>query len=286
MDFLALLFVQVLFAIASLALISIGLAIVFGMLRVINFAHGEFLMMGGFAFVLLVNAGVNFWLAMFILAPLCVGVIGLIIERLVIRHLYGRIIDTVLATWGISLLLVGLASTFIGYYQKGVTPPFGPIQIGAYSEGWYTIFVIVVAALLLGGIYLFLKKTRMGLIARATMQEPEMASAIGIARERVYAVTFACGAAISGFAGAVMAPITGVVPTSGVTYIAKSFITVISGGPSVIAGTASASGLFGSISQITSIFTRPVIGEAMLLLSAVVLLRFFPTGLTGRILRR
>src|SRR5262249_33231763 len=116
MDFAAIVVIQILYAIASLALISVGLAVVFCMSRVINFAHGEFLMMGGYAVILLTNAGVNLWLAMLVAAPV-VGLIGVVIERLVIRHLYGRIIDTVLATWGLSLLLIGLAATFLGYYQ-------------------------------------------------------------------------------------------------------------------------------------------------------------------------
>ncbi|MDE0008279.1 MAG: branched-chain amino acid ABC transporter permease, partial [Gammaproteobacteria bacterium] len=101
MDFAAIIVAQVLFAIASLALISVGLAIIFGMMRVINFAHGEFLMMGGFTALLLHHAGLDLWLAMFVAAPLVVGLFGVLVERLIIRPLYGRIFETVLATWGL-----------------------------------------------------------------------------------------------------------------------------------------------------------------------------------------
>ena len=107
MDFAAIVVAQVLFAIASLALISVGLAIIFGMMRVINFAHGEFLMMGGFTALLLHQAGLDLWLAMFVAAPLVVGLFGVVVERLIIRPLYGRIFETVLATWGLSLLMIG-----------------------------------------------------------------------------------------------------------------------------------------------------------------------------------
>jgi branched-subunit amino acid ABC-type transport system permease component len=286
MDFVAVLALQVLYAVASLALISAGLAIIFGMLRVINFAHGEFLMMGGYAFVMLTHLGVNTWVAMLVGAPLIVGLIGVVIERLVIRHLYGRTIETILATWGLSLFLIGLASTTLGYFQMGVTPPFGSLQIGRYQQGGYMLFVIGVSIVSFAAIYLFLRRSRWGLIARATMQNAEMASALGVARERVYAVTFFAGAAFTGLAGAVMAPISGVVPTTGIAYIARAFITVIPGGTTVITGTVVASVLFGTVSQVTAFVTRPVVGEAALLLTAVILLRFLPSGITPRFFRR
>jgi branched-chain amino acid transport system permease protein len=98
-DFTAILLIQVSYAIASLALISVWLAVIYGMMRVINFAHGEFLMLGGYAVILPVQAGVNLWIAMLVIAPLTVGPFGIAVERLIIRPLYGRVIDTVLATW-------------------------------------------------------------------------------------------------------------------------------------------------------------------------------------------
>src|SRR5581483_285687 len=110
-DLIFLLAIQVLYAVASLALISIGLAIIFGMMRVINLAHGEFLMLGGYAAIVATNHGVNIWLAMLVIAPLVVGIIGVIVERLIIRSLYGRIIDTLLATWGLSLFFIGIVTT-------------------------------------------------------------------------------------------------------------------------------------------------------------------------------
>lgn len=286
MDFAAVIVIQILYAIASLALISVGLAIIFGMMRVINFAHGEFLMMGGFAFILLTNAGINAWLSMLVLAPLIVGAFGVVVERLVIRHLYGRVIETVLATWGLSLLLIGLASVTVGYFQKGVTPPLGSVTIGAYREGAYTFFVIGATVVVITGIYLFLRGTRWGLIARGTMQNADMAAALGVPTKRVYAGTFFAGSAISGLAGAILAPISGVVPTTGVTYIAKSFITVISGGTTVIAGTTAASGLFGTVGQSVTFLSRSVVGEVALLITAIILLRFLPEGITGRFFRR
>lgn len=285
MDFAAIVLIQVLYAIASLALISVGLAIIFGMMKVINFAHGEFLMLGGYAVILPVQAGVNLWVAMLIIAPLAVGAIGMVVERLIIRPLYGRVIETVLATWGLSLFLIGIASEVLGYYQEGTKPPLGSVAIGGYRESEYTFFVIGVALAVMAGVYLFLKRTRFGLIALGTMQNPGMAAALGVDTGKVYALTFGLGAALTGLAGAVLAPISGVVPIIGITYIAKAFITVICGGATVLAGTAAASVLFGTVNQVVTFLSTPIIGEVALLAAAVILLRLMPAGITGRFFR-
>ena len=286
MDLAMLAGIQILYAIASLFLISVGLAIIFGMMGVINFAHGEFLMLGGFAFILSVRAGVNFWVAMFVVAPLVVAFIGIVIERLIIRHLYGRIVETILATWGLSLLLIGLASSLFGYYQMGVSPPLGSVQIGSYQEGGYTFFVIGVAVAVAVGLYFLLRHTPFGLIARGTMQSADMASALGVNVKRVYSVTFGIGAALSGLAGAIFAPLTGVLPISGLTYIAKAFITVILGGALPLTGAALSSALLGTVSQATTLVSTSVLGEVMLLVTAIVLLRVLPSGITGRFFKR
>ena len=286
MDLAVVVVVQILYAVASLALISIGLAVIFGMMGVINFAHGEFLMMGGYAMILSVSAGVNFWVAMLVIAPVTVGIIGIVVERLIIRHLYGRVIETVLATWGLSLFFIGLAATVLGYHQKGVAPPFGSIDIGAYREGGYTFFVIGITAVILVAVYVGLKYTRFGLIARGTMQNAGMASSLGVDIDRTYAVTFGLGAALSGLAGAILAPIAGVLPIIGITYVVKAFITVIGGGVVVLAGTGAAATLFGAVSQIVTFLSRPVVGEVALLLAAIIMLRLLPQGITGKYFRR
>ena len=287
MDLFFSLALQILYGIANLALISLGLAIVFGMMRVINLAHGEFLMLGGYTVVVATNNGVNLWFAMLVLAPLVVGVIGLIVERCLIQWLYGRMIDTLLATWGLSLLFIGIITSIFGASTSTViSPPLGAVTIGDYTSSGYELFLIFVVIVLLILVYLTLKFTSLGLVARATMQNADMAACLGISTSRIYMVTFSLGAAVSGLAGGLLAPITGVLPNIGVIYIAKAFITVISGGSAILAGTTSASVLLGGVNGVMSYVTGPTFGEVALLFTAIILLRLMPTGITGRFFRK
>ena len=282
MDLAAIVVIQVLYGIASLVIISAGLAVIFGMMKVINLAHGEFLMLGGYATLGAVKLGINLWVAIFFVAPIFVGLVGVVLERLVIRRLYGRMIDTMLATWGLSLLLVGIVTSLVGNTTAGISTPLGSFTIGSYSVSVYTLLIIGVAVLLGLALRAVLLKTQFGLIARGTMQNPQMADALGISPSRVYSITFAVGAALSGLAGGLLAPLTGVVPTMGSAFIAKAFITVIGGGPAILAGLVSASALFGAINQIAAFLCTPVFGEVALLFAAIVMLRLLPQGITGR----
>ena len=285
MDLVALLAIQVLYAIASLALMSVGLAIIFGMMKVINLAHGEFLMLGGYAAIEANRLGLSIWIAMLIVAPIVVGAIGIIVERTIIRWLYGRMIDTMLATWGLSLFLVGLTTAVFGNTTVGLSAPLGSFEIGQYRTSAYTLFVIGVAVVVLGGVLAVLRFTKLGLIARGTMQNANMAAALGVNPSRVYSITFGVGAALTGLAGAVVAPVSGIFPTIGAAYVAKCFITVIGGGASIVMGTTAASTLFGAVNQIATYVTTPVFGEVALLAAAIVLIRALPQGITGRFFR-
>ncbi len=285
MDYAAIVFLEIVYMIAFLALASAGLAVVFGMMRVINLAHGEFVMLGGYTTLACVQAGINVYVAMLVIAPIVVGIIGLIIERLVIRHLYGRMIDTMLATWGLSLLLVGIVTLIFGSSAVGVPTPIPGYTLGAYQMGGYNLFIIALAAVVMIGMWVVLRHTRLGLIARGAMQNPEVASALGYDPKKVYMTTFAVGAALAGLAGGALAPLTGLLPSSGGAYIAKTFITVITGGAAVLSGTLSSAVMFGAVNQIVSFASTPVIGEIAMLALAIVLLRLMPQGITGRFFR-
>jgi branched-chain amino acid transport system permease protein len=282
MDLAVIVVIQVLYAVASLVIISAGLAVIFGMMKVINLAHGEFMMLGAYSVIGAIKLGINLWVAMLLVAPVAVGLIGVVLERLIIRRLYGRMVDTMLATWGLSLLLVGIVTSIAGNTTAGVSAPLGSFSVGAYSVSGYTLVIIAVAVVLALAIRWVLLRTPWGLIARGTMQKPDMANALGISPSRVYSVTFAVGAALSGLAGGLLAPLTGVVPTMGAAFVAKAFITVIGGGPAILAGLVGASALFGAINQLATFVTTPVFGEVALLVAAIVMLRLLPQGITGR----
>ena len=285
MDYAGVVFLEIIYMIAFLALTSAGLAVVFGMMRVINLAHGEFVMLGGYTTLTCYKAGINIYFAMLIVAPIVVGLIGLIVERLIIRFLYGRMIDTMLATWGLSLFLIGAVTMIFGSSAVNVPTPISGYELGSYQMGGYNLFIIFVALAVMVGVWLVLRYTRVGLIARGAMQNADVASSLGYNPKTVYMITFTAGAALAGLAGGVLAPLTGLLPTSGGAYIAKAFITIVTGGAAVIAGTLSSSIIFGVVSQVVSFASTPVIGEIAMLTLAIVLLRLMPQGITGRFFR-
>jgi branched-chain amino acid transport system permease protein len=282
MDYAAVVAIEIFYAVAVLVLISAGLAVIFGMMRVINLAHGEFLTLGGYAAIVSHKAGVNIYVSMLIMAPLAAAIFGFFVERLIIRRLYGRLINTMLATWGLSLAMMGGFTMIFGNTTTGIATPIAGFTFGRYQLSGYNLFVILMAVVVAVGLYLMLKTTRAGLIARGAMQNTEMTSAFGYNPSRVYLVTFVGGSALAGLAGGVMAPLVGLNPASGANYIAKSFITVIAGGASVVSGALTSAGIFGVISQTVTLLSTPAVGEIALLVVAIILLRLLPTGITGR----
>jgi branched-chain amino acid transport system permease protein len=275
----------VLNSVALLVIISIGLAVIFGMMRVINLAHGEFLMLGAFATLQWTRWGVGIWPAM-VLAALSVGLFGLVVERLLIQHLYGRLADTMLATWGLSLILVQAVVEIYGPATRGIPTPLGSFSIGRYSFSEYRLVMIGGALGLLALVLWVFTRTRYGIIARAVTQRPQMAAALGINIKVVNMATFALGSALAGAGGALLAPVAGVVPSMGGAYIATAFMTVVVGGPGVLTGTSAASGILGSIQYGVSYATTPFFGVGAVLIAAILILRVMPTGLSGRLSRQ
>jgi branched-subunit amino acid ABC-type transport system permease component len=273
---------QIGFSFSIFVLISLGLAVIFGMMRVINLAQGEFLMLGAYASTYAGRAGLDIWLS-FLVAAVAVGVFGMIVERVLIRFLYGRLLDTLLATWGLSLFLVGGITTWLGPQTESMAADLGFVTVSGFAMPKYGLVMMLIAVALLALTWCLWRYTRFGLIVRGTMQNPRMASALGINTGRVYMLTFGFGSAITGFAGAALVPVFGASPTMGGYYIAKAFITVISGGPLPLLGTATASALFASIDGVLSYLTSSVVGEIGVLLVAIVLLRLLPLGVTGRL---
>lgn len=275
---------QIAFSLSIFVFISLGLAVIFGMMRVINLAQGEFIMLGAYACVMCNHAGLPLWLAIPASAA-AVGLFGIVVERTVIRFLYGRLLDTLLATWGLSLLLVGAVTTLLGPQSRSVPVETGSVDFGGYQVSGYSLFMIASAVLLLAGTYALWRYSRLGLIVRGTMQNPDMARALGIKVNRVYMFTFGFGSAITGLAGALLVPVFGAAPTMGLFYVAKAFIAVIAGGHLPLLGTISAASLFGAIDGVIAYTYSSVLGEIAVLLVAILLLRLLPQGITGHLRR-
>ena len=284
MDLAAAVILQAASAVAALVLMSAGLALIFGMMRVINLAQGEFLMLGAYFCTIITQAGISLWIAIF-LSGLAVGLFGILVERAIIQFLYGRIVDTLLATWGLSLFLVGGITWVFGPQTESIASPLGNIPVGDYSVSQYSLVMIAFAVALLIATYCLWRYTRFGLIVRGTMQNPNISAGLGVNTSLIYMLTFGFGSMLTGIAGAVLVPVIGAYPTLGVAYIAKAFITVISGGQMALLGTISAAGLFGTIDGIVAYISSSVIGEMTVLFVAIILLRLLPLGITGKFKR-
>ena len=253
----------------------------FGLMGVINLAHGEFIMFGAYAALFATSVGIPFPIAV-ILASLATAVFGGLVERLIIRHLYGRIFDTLLATWGLSLVLYQSAVLIFGSVTPGIGLPISNVQIGEYSISSYLLFLILVAVLLISGLYWLLTKTGYGITARAAIQDGETASAIGIESSRINTITFALGSGLAGFAGAILLPAIPATPNMGFAYVVKAFLAVIAAGPVTLTGTVVVGGTLGTIGNITASFWTSVVGDFVFFFLTIAILRIFPLGISGR----
>jgi branched-chain amino acid transport system permease protein/urea transport system permease protein len=233
-------------AVSLLALVSLGLFIVFGMMKVINMAHGEFYMLGAYAMWWLLERGVNFWLNL-VAAALVVGLFGIVVERTVVQRLYARgDLSTLLATFGLSILLQrGIAITF-GDRPQFVAAPIsgGPTILGNTYPAYQIVAMILAFAVIAGVILLFLR-TGFGLRARATIVNPSMSAALGIDTARMNALSFALGSALAGFAGALAAPFVSVVPAMGLDWVVRAFLVVIVAGVGAIGAALGGAAIVG-----------------------------------------
>jgi urea ABC transporter permease protein UrtB len=266
--------------ISLLVIVALGLTVTVGMMGVINLAHGELMMIGAFTVLVLTQLGVSLLLAM-LAAPVVSGIVGLIIERLIIRWLYGRVIDTILATAGLSMFLIQIARLIFGSDNRSVQMPGGSITIGSSTIAIYRLLMILVAAVLGALTYFIFTRTRYGLEARAATLNPSMAAAVGINASQINMWTFVFGSALAGIAGAILAPFTTVTPTMAIPFMARAFMTVIVGGPAILLGTTASSAALGSIESTVALATTPVFGQVALMVCALVLLRLFPKGISG-----
>jgi urea ABC transporter permease protein UrtB len=280
-DQFILLVLNALTGISLLIIVSLGIAVTVGMMGVINLAHGELVMVGAYTVsVLTQQANCPLLLAM-VAAPIVAGLVGFAIERLVVRWLYGRVIDTLLATAGISMVLIQIARILFSSDSRSIAMPFGSLTIGSGSIAVYRVLMIGLAIALSLLTYLIFTRTRYGLEARAATLNPDMAAAVGINAAQTNLWTFVLGSALAGIAGAILAPFTTVTPSMSGLFMARAFMTSITGGPALLLGTAASATALGVVESIVAVITTPVLGQVALLICSVVLLRIFPKGVSG-----
>lgn len=283
MDSILVVALSVATSIATLLIASIGLAVIFGLMRIINMAHGEFLMIGAFATVYLVRSLGFPVLVAALGGAAAAALLGLVVEMVLIRPLYGRrLVDTLLVTFGLSLVLFQMAVNIFGTTSAGISTPFGAMTIGQYSISTYSVLLIPIAVVLVAAIYFVFTRTKYGLLARAAAQNPEMASALGVDARRVNQMTFMLGAALAGLGGGLLAPIVAVSPGMGQAYIGQAFMTVITGGQAFLAGTIASAIALGGIQNIVAQLVTTFWGLTALFLTSIVILRFMPEGLSAR----
>jgi branched-subunit amino acid ABC-type transport system permease component len=200
---------------------------------------------------------------------------------LVVRRLYGRLLDTVAATWAVGLILSQGMLILTGPSMQGVSSPFGSFSVGATSYSWYRVALGVVSVLLLAALYLLFMKTQFGLRARATIQNPAIARALGVNTAGMYTLTFALGSGLAGLAGGLFAPTTTIVPFFGTNYIVEAFVTVIVGGSNALVGTPIAAALLGAINAFLGTNFGLYIGRVGMLVTTIIIIRVLPFGISG-----
>jgi len=269
---------------AVYALLAIGLSLIFGMLTVVNFAHGAFFMMGAFLGVYFLGLTGSFVLGLMI-APLVVGAIGLLAERFLVRPLYGRGIDyPLLLTFGLSYVLIDVARVLFGIEGLPSSTPSalrGAVNLGFGHFPLYRLFLIAATAVVSVGLWLFLEKTRYGLIIRAGSRDSEIVRVLGVDIAKVWFLVFGLGTAIAGLSGVLAAPTRAVNPEMGIPVLAESFVVTVVGGMGSLPGAVVAGLLVGVVFSLTSLFAPEFAELSIFVLMALVLL-IRPQGFFGK----
>ncbi len=266
-----------------LALASLGLAIIFGLVGVINMGHGAMLTLGAYFTWKATTSGVPFVPAV-LLAAVGVAVVGLALEHLVIRHFYDRPFETLLITWGFFLVSTELVKIVFGTDLRNVANPLpGALNLGVLEVPAYRTLIAGVSLALLAAAAAVLYRTTLGIKIRALMQNREVASLLGLDIGLTYKLVFVAGSFLAGLAGALISPMLSVDPYIGNVYLARSFFVVIVGGMGqLLGGTVVGSFLVGGSETVFSLFSSEAFAQTIVFALAIVVLRFRPRGVLAR----
>ncbi len=277
-----------------LLLVALGLAITYGAMGVINMAHGEMVMIGAYVTVLSgIWLGTNIFVAI-PLAFIVTALLGLLIERVVVRKLYGRLLDTLLATWGIAILIqqavrLEFGLSFFGIHIQGLGPGLqnvsvpevlqSTVSIGGADINRYRLFIIVVTAILALATWFIIYRTTMGTQVRAIIRNPKMAAACGIDVTRVNALTFALGSGLAGVAGVMMSGFKTVFPDMGTPMVVDGFLVVVMGGVGSLLGSVFSAGILGEINGLVAAATNDILARAVVFGVVIAIIVLKPKGL-------
>jgi branched-chain amino acid transport system permease protein len=280
---LDLLLVQIVNGVVSgliLALVASGLTLIFGIMDVVNFAHGELFMLGAYIGVVVLTASGSFWIAL-VVAIIVVALIGAALQITTLRPLIGRDpLTTILATFGVSLVLQNYALWQFGPVARKIQEPFtGQFTLFHLQYPWYRLLIAILSAVMIGGLWLFLKHGTYGIWIRATTQDRVMAQAMGIPVPRVHTAVFAIGAAMAAASGVLFGPLVGVTHAMGLDWVLKAFIVVVVGGMGNLGGSIAASIFISLLEAYASIVVSPAQAVIVSFVVLILTLLFRPTGL-------
>ena len=270
------------YALATLGLTTLGLAVVFGLLGVMNMAHGEFVMLGAYAVVTVQSWGWPIATAM-PLAMLVCGVLGYAVERWLIRPLYARPFDTLLATWGLAMVMRKTVEAVYGRGYRNIESTLGaPVSLGGVQYPGYRLALIALAGGLMIALALWYRRSTMGLRVRAMTGNPVLAQALGIDTRRLASQTFVIGVVLAGAAGVLLAPLVRIEPGIGVDYLLDSFFVLVVGGLGTLGGFGGGVGVIGGTQSVVSSLSGQTSGYAVVLVLSILFLWLKPNGLFGR----
>lgn len=281
MDLFTIQFLNGLSIATILVLISLGLAVIFGMLGIINLAHGEFFMLGAYSVATATSMGLSPWWGI-VVAPLLVGMVGIVAQQAIIRPLYRRPIDTLLATWGLSIVIRQIVRLTYGPGQMMAGSVIsGSTQIFGVAYPTFRLFIIVVTTIVLIATFLLYFRSDFGLRIRMVIANRQTASALGVNTQATDMWAFGIAAALVGFAGAMMSPLIVVNPDMGLEFLSRAFLVVIVGGIGHLYGVIAGGAAIGGAEAALSFFLRPVVAQVLVVLFAILLIRIRPQGIVG-----
>lgn len=274
--------INVLYGISTLAVLALGLAVIFGLLGVLNIAHGEFVMIGAYCAYVVEALGWPFLAAVPLALVVCGG-LGLVVERVLIRPLYRRPFDTLVLTWGLSLLLRKGAEAIFGLAYRSLTIPLpGTVHFLGTEYPTYRLLLIAICLAVVTGLVLWYGNSRTGTRIRAMVDNPELAEAQGLSVTRLAAGTFITGTCLAGLGGVMVAPLVPVQPFMGLDYVLRAFFVLVVGGLGSVPGLLSGSAVIGGADSIVSAVMNATYGYLTVLVLAILFLWLKPRGIVAR----